>query len=108
MICPHCNSKFPLTWKRYLKSPLGNHICPDCHKKSALKSTLKYYMSLAAFWTLYYICAIYFVKNYLHGGIKLIQDPFGFGCVIAVGCILVLPVDKEFMESLRNLEKNVE
>jgi len=36
MKCPHCLHDFPLTWDRYLKSPLGRHICPSCRKVSKL------------------------------------------------------------------------
>ncbi len=37
MKCPHCNHDFPLTWARYVKSPLGRHVCPNCRKSSRLE-----------------------------------------------------------------------
>ena len=35
--CPHCQSSFSLTWKRYFKAPTGNHICPNCNGKFSVK-----------------------------------------------------------------------
>ena len=35
--CPHCQSSFALTWKRYFKAPTGNHICPNCNGKFSVK-----------------------------------------------------------------------
>jgi hypothetical protein len=40
MTCPHCNHEFPLTWGRYLASPLGRHTCPACKKPSRLKVSI--------------------------------------------------------------------
>ncbi len=37
MKCPYCNHEFPLTWARYVKSPLGRHVCPSCLKQSRLE-----------------------------------------------------------------------
>jgi hypothetical protein len=33
MRCPQCDSDFPLTWKRYIKAPLGRISCPSCNEK---------------------------------------------------------------------------
>ncbi len=33
MKCPQCNNDFTLTWKRYLKTPLGRLTCPLCQTK---------------------------------------------------------------------------
>jgi uncharacterized paraquat-inducible protein A len=37
LVCPHCQTSFPLTWRRYLLSVWGNHRCPQCKQVSQLK-----------------------------------------------------------------------
>ena len=36
-VCPHCQTAFPLTWRRYWSAPLGNYRCPECKKISHAK-----------------------------------------------------------------------
>ncbi len=33
MKCPQCDNDFLLTWKRYIKAPLGRVSCPSCYAK---------------------------------------------------------------------------
>jgi uncharacterized paraquat-inducible protein A len=42
LVCPHCQTSFPLTWRRYLLSPLGNHRCPQCKQVSQLKDNSRW------------------------------------------------------------------
>jgi uncharacterized paraquat-inducible protein A len=37
LVCPHCQTSFPLTWRRYLLSQWGIHRCPQCLQVSQLK-----------------------------------------------------------------------
>jgi hypothetical protein len=37
LVCPHCQTSFPLTWRRYLLSVWGNYRCPQCRQVSYLK-----------------------------------------------------------------------
>jgi hypothetical protein len=37
LVCPHCQTSFPLTWRRYSLSPWGNYCCPQCKQISQLK-----------------------------------------------------------------------
>lgn len=105
MKCPYCDNEFPLTWTRYFRGPFGKHICPNCQKKGTMSMSIKYYLCLGVFWVTYYFLAISLVKILFKDGIELIRNPFGFGCVIALGCLLVLPFDRKFMKDYRNLEK---
>ena len=34
VVCPHCQTTFPVTWRRYLSAPLGNYRCPECRQIS--------------------------------------------------------------------------
>jgi hypothetical protein len=44
MNCPNCNEKIELTTKRYFKSLLGKHICPNCSTTFSLKHTKTYFL----------------------------------------------------------------
>lgn len=37
LVCPHCQTAFPITWRRYWSAPLGNYRCPECKKISHAK-----------------------------------------------------------------------
>jgi hypothetical protein len=34
LVCPHCQTTFPVTWRRYWSAPLGNYRCPECRQIS--------------------------------------------------------------------------
>ena len=44
MNCPNCNEKVELTTKRYFKSLLGKHICPNCSTIFSSKHTKIYFL----------------------------------------------------------------
>lgn len=44
MICPNCNEEVELTTKRYFKTLLGKHTCPNCSSTFSLKYTKKYFL----------------------------------------------------------------
>ncbi|MDD2894563.1 MAG: hypothetical protein PHG81_00970 [Aliarcobacter sp.] len=44
MNCPNCNQEVELTTKRYFKSLLGKHICPNCSTVFSLKHTKIYFL----------------------------------------------------------------
>jgi hypothetical protein len=37
LVCPHCQTAFPITWRRYWSAPWGNYRCPECKKISYAK-----------------------------------------------------------------------
>jgi hypothetical protein len=34
LVCPHCQTNFPVTWRRYWAAPWGNYRCPECRQIS--------------------------------------------------------------------------
>ena len=44
VVCPHCQTTFPVTWRRYLSPPLGNYRCPECRQIS--HATVNYWWVL--------------------------------------------------------------
>jgi hypothetical protein len=30
LVCPHCQTAFAITWRRYWSAPWGNYRCPEC------------------------------------------------------------------------------
>ena len=34
LVCPHCQTAFPITWRRYWSAPWGNYRCLECRQMS--------------------------------------------------------------------------
>ena len=34
LVCPHCQTAFPITWRRYWSAPWGNYRCLECRQIS--------------------------------------------------------------------------
>lgn len=34
LVCPRCQTAFPITWRRYWAAPLGNYRCRECQQLS--------------------------------------------------------------------------
>ncbi|AFZ01773.1 hypothetical protein Cal6303_2810 [Calothrix sp. PCC 6303] len=32
LVCPHCQTAFPITWRRYWAAPMGDYRCPKCRQ----------------------------------------------------------------------------
>ena len=40
LVCPHCQTTFSTTWRRYLAAPWGNYRCPECRQISYARGNL--------------------------------------------------------------------
>src|SRR5688572_19043673 len=105
MTCPYCNHSFPLTWRRYAKSPLGKHTCPACSRKSKFTLTSFYLTFLMVSWIVFFVLAV--VVTLLVFPMtwqQLVGIPY-FVVLYLVGCIVIIPLDRIFDEWFRKLEK---
>ena|ERR1700722_20483910 len=99
MTCPHCHHLFPLTWGRYVSSPLGKHVCPSCGRMSKFRMTVFYLAFIVVTWVALTSLAI---------GLGLFVFPKwrqAIGFIYIVGCIALIPLDKFLDEKFRRLEK---
>ncbi len=64
MTCPHCSHSFPLTWRRYAKSPLGKHTCPACGRASRFKLTASYLASVLVAWVVFLSLALGIIREF--------------------------------------------
>jgi hypothetical protein len=48
LVCPHCQTAFAVTWRRYWAAPLGNYRCPECRQISHAKANY-WWVSLIVF-----------------------------------------------------------
>ena len=104
MTCPHCNHGFPLTWRRYLGSPMGKHQCPACGAHSRLKLTASYAGWVVAGWVVFFGIAFGLTVSLLKNG----RTPRAIAIVAATygaGCLAVAMLDKFYDERYRKLEK---
>ncbi len=95
MQCPSCNQTNKLTWRKYIESPLGRHICEHCQSQFCFQHTIKYYAAIIALWIL---------SGLLPGivclmlGASLVQALFVFWIL---GFSVVLPADKKIDDTWR-------
>jgi hypothetical protein len=105
MKCPHCNHSFPLTWRRYAKSPLGKHICPACASASRFRLSASYLALLGVAWLVYFALAFAVMALIFPNTSQRLFDIPHFVILYFVGCIILIPFDRFFDERFRKLEK---
>jgi hypothetical protein len=99
LVCPHCQTAFPITWRRYWSAPWGNYRCPECKQISYAKGN--------SFW-LYPII----IGATLLGCIVAATSAWSFShnaliswLFVAIGGLFAgIPLDKWFDGHLRRLE----
>jgi hypothetical protein len=99
LVCPHCQTAFPITWRRYWSAPWGNYSCPECKKISYAKGN--------SFW-LYPII----IGATLLGGIVAATLSWYFSHNVLIASLFVeigglftgIPLDRWFDGHLRRLE----
>jgi hypothetical protein len=99
LICPHCQTIFPVTWRRYWAAPLGNYRCPECRQLSH---------AIRNFWWVFPILIVAMVMGgylgfvfaaYVFNNVWMGMFFFLIG-ILAVG----LPLDKWMDGHLRHLK----
>ncbi len=65
LVCPHCRTSFPLTWRRYLLSPWGNYQCPQCKQVSQLKDNSSWLWPIRIAGIVIYVILVISVFSYV-------------------------------------------
>jgi hypothetical protein len=98
LVCPHCQTAFPITWRRYWAAPLGNYRCPECRQLS---------YATANFW---WVSTIIFVAMALVGIVGALLGAYVFdnawigACIIFIGYPAIgFPLDKWLDGHLKHL-----
>src|SRR5262249_37068162 len=105
MTCPHCGHAFPLTWARYLRSPLGTHVCPDCGTISRLNWPFSYFAFVIVSWIFFVNFAFLVISTLVAPDRRQAMGAFYFVTVYIIGCIVMIPLDRWYDERFRKLEK---
>jgi hypothetical protein len=99
LVCPHCQTAFPVTWRRYWAAPLGNYRCPECRRPSH---------ATADFW---WVSTIVFIAMALVGLVGALLGAYVFDNVwmgaflIFIGYpIIGFPLDKWLDGHLKHLK----
>jgi hypothetical protein len=105
LVCPHCQTSFPLTWCRYLSAVWGNHRCPQCRQVSYLKDDFSWlWLIRIALVTIYVILSInvfsYVFNNVGVVGTLIPTRLFGLLITVVVGSL----IDKWIDGHLRHLK----
>lgn len=99
LVCPHCQTAFPITWRRYWSAPLGNYRCPECRQLS--------HATANAWW----VWLMIFVAMTLVGIVGVLLVAYVFrkswlgAALIFIGYLAIgLPLDKWLDGHLRHLK----
>ncbi len=98
LVCPHCQTKFSTTWRRYWAAPWGDYRCPECRQIS--------HATANAWW----VSTIIFVAMALVGIIGALLGAYVFHNVwigasfIFIGYFIGFPLDKWIDGHMRHLE----
>lgn len=105
LVCPHCQTSFPLTWHRYLLSPWGNYQCPQCNQVSQLKDNFSWVWLIRITGIIIYVILIINVFTYVFNELGVVGTLiparlFFLLITVAVG----FPIDRWIEGHLRHLK----
>jgi hypothetical protein len=99
LVCPHCQTAFPIKWRRYWSAPWGNYRCLKCWQLS--------HSTVNSWWT----WVILFVAITLGGMVSLLFTTYVFHnewmgsfFFLMGGLAVGLPLDKWLDGHLRHLK----
>ena len=98
LVCPHCQTAFPVTWRRYWAAPWGNYRCPECRQISH---------ATANYW---WVLLIVFVAMLMVGIVGALLGAYVFhnawmgAFLIFTGYFIGFPLDRWIDGHLKRLE----
>jgi MFS family permease len=99
LVCPHCQTAFPITWRRYWSATLGNYRCPECRQISQATANFWWVLPLTIVATITgAILGVVFAAYVFHIGWT------GIVFLLIGGLAVGLPLDKWMDGHLRRLE----
>jgi hypothetical protein len=99
LVCPHCQTAFTITWRRYWSAPLGNYRCPECRQISQATANFWWVLPLTIVATITgAILGVVFAAYVFHIGWT------GIVFLLIGGLSVGLPLDKWMDGHLRRLE----
>jgi hypothetical protein len=102
LVCPDCQTAFPVTWRRYWAAPWGNYRCPECRQISH---------ATANYW---WVSLIVFVAMSMVGIVGALLGAYVFhnawmgAFLIFTGYFIGFPLDKWIDGHLKRLEPMAE
>jgi hypothetical protein len=104
LMCPYCQTSFPLTWRRYLLSLLGNHRCPQCRQVSYLKDNSPWLWPIRIVGIIIYSILVINVSTYLFDAVGVVRTVVSVRLFLSLIIVLVgFPIDKWMEGHLRQL-----
>ena len=98
LVCPHCQTAFPVTWRRYWSAPWGNYRCPKC--RQIYHATANYWwVSLIVFVTLILIVIVGAVL-----GAYVFYNAWMGAILTFIGYFVGFPLDKWIDGHLKHLK----
>lgn len=99
LVCPYCQTAFPITWRQYWLAPLGKYRCPECKKVSYAKGNAFWVYPIIIGATLLGGIVAVLLSSYFSSNILIAMIFFAIG-----GLFIGIPMDKWVDGHLRRLE----
>ncbi|MBA3923189.1 MAG: hypothetical protein H0X31_16445 [Nostocaceae cyanobacterium] len=99
LVCPHCQTAFPITWRRYWSAPWGNYRCPECQKVSYAKANSFWVYPIIIGATIPGIIAALILSSYFSNNVLIATLFFAMG-----GLFIGMPLDKWIDGHLKKLK----
>jgi hypothetical protein len=105
LVCPHCQTSFPLTWRRYLISQWGIHRCPQCRQISQLKDDSSWLWPIRIAGIMIYVILSINVFSYVFNNLGVVGTLIPARLfVLFVSVVLGLLIDKWVDGHMRHLK----
>ncbi len=95
MRCPGCDADQPLTWSRYLRAPLGRHVCSACGIPFRPRTTWRFYLVVVLAWLLVLALSLWAMR-----ALGLGLGPT-LALYFAIGFGVLLPIDRWLDDRVR-------
>ena len=105
LVCPHCQTSFPLTWRRYLSAVWGNYRCPQCRQVSYLKDNSSWLWLIRIAGVIIYVILSINVFSYIFNNLGVVGTLIPARLfVLLISVVVGLLIDKWIDGHLRHLK----
>lgn len=105
LVCPNCQTSFPLTWRRYLSSVWENYRCPQCQQVSSLKDDFSWLWLIRIAGIIIYVILSVNVFSYVFNTAGVVGTLIPARLFVLLITILIgLPVDRWIEGHMRHLK----
>jgi hypothetical protein len=99
LVCPHCQTAFFITWRRYWAAPWGNYRCPECRQISDATANFWWVSTI-----IFFAMTLVGIVGALFGTYVLNSGWLGLVLIFIGGLAIGFPLDRWLDGHLRHLK----